>query len=124
MVSHLSYCQYPTVKVIGKDTLVLMTLKQGQDINQKFMDLTNDIQTLRDSLNRRDILFTKLQTEKDTLFQSLSLLSVKTKNIEEENMKLKILLADRENTYEYEKKKWAGWMFFSAMMTVLVGALK
>ena len=61
MVSHLSYCQYPTVKVIGKDTLVLMTLKQGQDINQKFMDLTNDIQTLKDSLNRRDILFTKLQ---------------------------------------------------------------
>jgi len=44
MVSLSSYCQYPTVKVIGKDSVVVMTIKQGQEINSQFS-------TLKDSLN-------------------------------------------------------------------------
>ena len=37
LVSLSSYSQYPTVKTIGKDTVVIMTVKQGEDINQRFI---------------------------------------------------------------------------------------
>lgn len=42
--SLLSYSQYPTVKTIGKDTVVIMTLKQGEDINKRFTSLEDSIQ--------------------------------------------------------------------------------
>ena len=36
MVSHLSWSQYPLIKKLGKDEVVIMTVKQGEDINKKF----------------------------------------------------------------------------------------
>jgi hypothetical protein len=40
-----AFCQqYPVVKTLGKDTVVIMTLKQGEDINKQFS-------VLKDSLN-------------------------------------------------------------------------
>lgn len=42
-VSLSSYCQYPTVKTIGKDTVVIMTLKQGEDINNQFTSLKDSL---------------------------------------------------------------------------------
>lgn len=47
LVSLSSFCQYPTVKTIGKDTIVLMTLKQGNDINKKFSELNDSILNLK-----------------------------------------------------------------------------
>lgn len=43
LVSLSSYCQYPLVKTIGKDTVVIMTVKQGEDINKKFGALEDSI---------------------------------------------------------------------------------
>lgn len=37
LVKNLSYSQYPIIKKIGNDSLVLMTIKQGEDINKKFL---------------------------------------------------------------------------------------
>lgn len=45
-VSLSSYCQYPVVKTIGKDTVVIMTLKQGEDINKQFVSLNDSLSTL------------------------------------------------------------------------------
>ena len=38
-----SYCQHPTVKTIGKDTVVIMTVKQGEDINKQFTSLNDSL---------------------------------------------------------------------------------
>lgn len=44
MISSSLYAQYPIVKKIGNDTVVIMTLKQGEEVNKKF-------EYLQDSLN-------------------------------------------------------------------------
>ena len=38
-----AFCQYPVVKTIGKDTVVIMTLKQGEDINKQFSVLKDSM---------------------------------------------------------------------------------
>jgi uncharacterized protein (DUF342 family) len=48
LVSLSSYSQYPTVKTIGKDTVVIMTLKQGEDINNQFTLLKDSLSTVNE----------------------------------------------------------------------------
>ena len=124
LVSLSSYCQYPTVKTIGKDTVVIMTVKQGQDINQKFMDLTAEIEFLKDSVAKKTIEIKTLYTEKKNLNNSLSSITIKSQGFEEENIRLKKLIEQNDNEHLIERRKWAGWMFFSFVMTVMLGALK
>lgn len=124
VVSLSSYCQYPAVKVIGKDTVVVMTVKQGQDINQKFMELTNEITKLNDSLSQSKNNIVILKSEQESLNSSFGVLTIKSRGFEEENTKLKKMLDDNERSHWSERKKWAGWMFFSFVVTVMLGALK
>lgn len=123
-VSLSSYCQYPTVKVIGKDSVVVMTIKQGQDINQKFMDLTSEIQSLKDSISKKNSEVISLNNDKSNLNNSLNTIFIKSKDLESENIKLNLLLKKHQELFSNEQKKWAGWMFFSFVVTVMVGALK
>ena len=123
-VSLSSYCQYPAVKVINKDTVVVMTIKQGQDINQKFMDLTSEIQTLKDSISKKNTEVISLKSDKTNLNTSLNTISVKSKELEVDNNNLRLLLEKNEKSFLNERKNWAGWMFFSFAVTVMLGALK
>lgn len=52
LVGLSSYSQYPTVKTIGKDTVVLMTLKQGEDINKRFVILNDSIKNINSNFDR------------------------------------------------------------------------
>lgn len=124
LVSLSSYCQYPTVKVIGKDTVVLMTIKQGQDINQKFMDLTTEIQTLKDSISQKKNEVISLNSDKQNLSTSLNSISIKSQGLQDENDKLRILIKNNDKFHLKERQKWAGFMFFSFVVTVMLGALK
>ena len=45
LVANLSYSQYPVAKKIGNDSVVIMTIKQCQEINENFS-------VLKDSINR------------------------------------------------------------------------
>jgi hypothetical protein len=101
-----------------------MTIKQGQDINQKFMDLTSEIQTLKDSISKKNSEVISLKSDNNTLNSSLNLVTVKSNGLEENNNKLKILIEDNEKSHLSERRKWAGWMFFSFVVTVMLGALK
>ena len=123
-VSLSSYCQYPAVKVIGKDSVVVMTIKQGQDINQKFMDLTSEIKSLKDSISKKDSEVISLKSENNSLNTSLNSITVKSQGLEDNNSKLKIIIEDNEKSHLSERRKWAGWMFFSFVVTVMLGALK
>lgn len=46
-VPSLTYSQYPIAKKIGEDSVVIMTLKQGNDINNTFLKLKDSINTLK-----------------------------------------------------------------------------
>lgn len=52
LVSLLSYSQYPAVKIINKDTIVMMTLKQGEDINKQFVTLNDSIKKVNANFDR------------------------------------------------------------------------
>jgi len=45
------YAQYPVVKKIGKDTVVVMTLKQGNEVNKKFEILQDSISFYKNKLD-------------------------------------------------------------------------
>jgi hypothetical protein len=52
------------IKTLGKDTVVIMTVKQGEDINKQFKALGDSIQTLKGQIN---ILDKQLVTERNSL---------------------------------------------------------
>lgn len=65
-VANLCYCQYPITKKIGEDTVVIMTLKQGDQINKTFNKFNQDLKFTKDSLKIKQIQY-------DSLFNTISL---------------------------------------------------
>ena len=65
-VANLCYCQYPITKKIGEDTVVIMTLKQGEQINKTFNKYNQDLTLIKDSLKLKQLKY-------DSLFNSISL---------------------------------------------------
>ena len=50
LLGNLSYSQYPIIKKIGDDSVVLITIKQGEDINKKFTEDRLKLSLLKDSV--------------------------------------------------------------------------
>jgi hypothetical protein len=63
LVVSSTYCQYPIIKKIGKDSLILMTLKQGDDINKSFSRYQKKLDSLKDSIEIKKVLFDSLNVE-------------------------------------------------------------
>ena len=49
-VVSLSYAQYPLTKKIGNDTVVIMTIKQGEQINKSFDEYEEKVSKLKDTI--------------------------------------------------------------------------
>ena len=64
---HSTYCQYPKVKKINQDSVVIMTLEQGKDINKSFLFLNNKIDSLKDTV----FYYNKLKFTYDSLYQTI-----------------------------------------------------
>ena len=47
LIINSNYCQYPIVKKIGNDSIILMTLKQGEQINKLYEVNKNEIDSLK-----------------------------------------------------------------------------
>lgn len=109
LVSLSSYCQsYPTVKTIGKDTVVIMTVKQGEDINKQFTSLNDslsalnkDLLELRVAVGRMNVRNTQLSRnlaksndEVITVNKELDIYKASYKNAEND---LRILKRDHKN---------------------------
>lgn len=75
-----SYSQYPVVKKIGNDSIVLITLKQGNDINRQFVVLNDSIKELNKSISIAKFDFNKYQVESESKYQQLNLTTVKYKS--------------------------------------------
>lgn len=86
LASLSSYCQYPLVKTIGKDTVVIMTIKQGEDINKQFSALSDSISVSK----AQSVALEKQLLDQQILFNSnLSKLKQSLENTEKENALLK-----------------------------------
>ena len=93
LVSHLSYAQYPTTKIIKNDTVVIMTLKQADEINIQFDSYTDSLYQYRKGV-------ASLKSNIDSLYLVVSNLNGKITNLNNELFKLqtenKILIEDRK----------------------------
>lgn len=71
-VANLCFCQYPITKKIGEDTVVIMTLKQGEQINKTFNKFNQDLSLTKDSLKIKraqyDSLFNTISLVKDSFY--------------------------------------------------------
>lgn len=76
---NLSYSQYPVVKKIGNDSVVLITLKQGNEINRQFSVLSDSIKTLHNSLVLSKFDFNKYKVESEDKYQQLNISTIKYK---------------------------------------------
>ena len=65
VVSLSSYCQYPVVKTIGKDTVVIMTIRQGEDINKQFTLLKDSLSSVNEESVRLRSMVNTLSLEVD-----------------------------------------------------------
>jgi hypothetical protein len=101
LASLSSYCQYPTTKKIGKDTVVIMTISQAENINSQFTKFKDSIL----SINRKN---TVLSEKVDTVsFQKQYVLDSLTKvydSMLNSQKKMQIAIKDRDDAYIYAKK--------------------
>lgn len=67
LVGRSGYCQYPKIKKINEDSIVLITLEQGNEINRVFLKLNNKI----DSLKNTELFYNKLKHEYDSIYKTL-----------------------------------------------------
>lgn len=127
LVSLSSYCQYPTVKTIGKDTVVIMTIKQGEDINNQFTLLKDSLSTLNEltltlrkqmaSMGARNI---QLSTN---LNKSINEVGVVTKQVdvykgkyEEAENTIRVIKRDSKNTIVGLLSLLAAWTVYTSIM--------
>jgi hypothetical protein len=104
--------QYPIIKKIGKDSLILMTLKQGDDINKSFTQYQKKLDSLKDSVNYKRFTIDSLNTEFDKL----------DKKREEYKLRYEERLNMPVNTkYQYHDD---GWDFAQKMVLIAVIVLQ
>ena len=96
MVATTAYGQYPTTKTIKGTQVVIMTLPQAEQIDNKFNLLTDSISLYKRYVNDGSVLIKKLNTERLNLNDSLILAKVNLLNaksrigiLEEENARYK-----------------------------------
>jgi len=96
LVSNLSYSQYPILKKLGSDSVVIITLKQANQVNDYYKDRENKITKLEDSLLRQKS-FSELQLGYANYIQSEFY-----KNSQQGNESLKNYYEEREKMWEYK----------------------
>jgi chromosome segregation ATPase len=127
LVSLSSYCQYPTVKTIGKDTVVIMTVKQGEDINNQFTVLKDSLSTLNEltltlrkqmaSMGARNIQLSK------NLSKSMDEVGIVNKKVdiyrgkyEEAENTIRFLKRDHKNVVVGVLSLLAAWTVYTSIM--------
>jgi len=108
LVSNLSYCQYPIVKKLGNDSVVIMTVKQAVTINSTFQANQNTIDSLKMHVYIKDSIINNKKTTYDSLYKVTD--QYKIRYDERLNMRIPILKDDN-----------GGWEF--AQKLVLVGVI-
>jgi len=64
---NISYCQYPIIKKIKEDTVVILTLNQSQQINKLYLNYNDTIVKLKIALNKKTDSLNNKQAKYDSL---------------------------------------------------------
>lgn len=99
MEVNLSFAQYPLTKKIGNDTVVIMTIRQAENINQLFDTNEKEFNKISDSLKILKLLLVDNTKKSDSLTLKIQASDFKTEEYKfkyEENKKIYL---DKEKTY-------------------------
>ena len=100
LVSNLTYCQYPIVKKIGNDSVVIMTLKQATTINDNFQSNKTTIDSLRTSGYKKDSIINKEKIIYDSLHKVTNQYKVRY----DERLNMRIPIPKDNNKWEFTQK--------------------
>lgn len=105
MVSNLNYAQYPIVKKIGNDSVILITLKQGNDINKKFDENKLLMEKMSDTISTLKMGVKEFKSLSD----SLSFKNIRTQSVSDSFRYMyeqnKIIYLDREKFWDKNFKR-------------------
>jgi len=100
LVSNLSYCQYPIVKKLGNDSVVIMTLTQATTINSTFQANQNTIDSLRTHVYIKDSIINKKKTTYDSLYAVTNQYKIRY----DERLNMRIPIAKDNSGWEFAQK--------------------
>ena len=66
-VSVLSYSQYPIIKKIKEDSVVIMTIQQGKEINALYLGYNKTIDSLKIKTKYYDSAINQISKKQDTI---------------------------------------------------------
>lgn len=101
LVSNLSYSQYPILKKLGSDSVVIMTLKQANQVNSYYVDRETKISQLKDSVAKQKS-FAELQSAYAEYMQNEN-----KKNSFKSNEELIKYYEEREELWKYRVHRQA-----------------
>ena len=102
-----SYCQYPIIKKIGNDSVVLITIKQGEDINKKFSEDRQKLSLLKDSITLEKNKVDSLRSKYDSLTNELIPVTKKYdeyKHRYEERLKMPVKYPYHDDGWDFAQK--------------------
>ncbi len=107
LIGNLSYSQYPIIKKIGDDSVVLITIKQGEDINKKFTEDRQKLSLLKDSVSAERKRVDSLRNRYDSLNSELIPLIRKHdeyKHRYEERLKMPVKYPYHDDGWDFAQK--------------------
>ena len=116
ILSLSSLAQYPAVKKIGKDSVVIITLEQGNQINKKFVILEDSIKSLK--LHHDSLKLSFQQEYKQKLRYSNEADSFRDMYLKNKKMYL-----EREEFIKNDRRHYMGFSFVLMMLVVFFAAL-
>jgi hypothetical protein len=99
-VSNLSYCQYPIVKKLGNDSVVIITVKQAVTINNTFQSNQNTIDSLKTHVYIKDSIIDKKKTTYDSLYKVTDQYKIRY----DERLNMRIPIAKDNSGWEFAQK--------------------
>jgi predicted RNase H-like nuclease (RuvC/YqgF family) len=99
LVGLTSYSQsYPIAKTIGKDSVVIIDIKQAEQINSSHINLTNTV----DDLKNKSLMLDMQKAQGFVMMEALNR-EYKRSNIKIENLNLQLEDKDREIKFLHRK---------------------
>lgn len=97
-----------------------MTYNQGQQINSRFLNLTDSVKLLSKNIKDNNHTINNLKIEKNKVDSTLLYTSYKLLTSEKEINKMEDYIKNREKTYSKERKEWVIWMTLLMAVSIIV----
>ena len=114
MVSLITYCQYPTTKTIGKDSVVIITTKQAEKINKIHTKLLDSIAIVKDEAY--NLAYYKLETV-DKLYDLENRLDAYKAYVDIKDKEIETLKSKKRSPILVTMLLLIGWTLYTGIQT-------